>query len=83
MNDADLETIINRYQSRIQRDGFMGLDFNMCAICIASRRLGRTVEFSKPGNESEKMAYWAGKRSFGERRFSGEDEILEAALAHQ
>ena len=81
MNKLDLYRLVLDASQDMQKNGFVGLDFNMAVTCICSKRLGIKVKFSlQDDNQYEQnVDYWARKRDCGHLHVSNEDEVLQHA----
>jgi hypothetical protein len=79
MSGRNLNDLFDFFQSKTDRDGYVGLDFNMAILCIISKRTGRFVEFIILEDYKNKIEYWASKRHFGEVHFPSEEKMLERA----
>lgn len=84
----NLDALFDAVKSDLQQNGFVGMDYNMCVLCIIAKRTGKKLEFQKgrapaTGTEKtyeEKLDYWARKvRWFDHIKVSTEDEMLAHA----
>ena len=86
-NDMDLNALFDAAKADLDKNGFVGMDYNMCVLCIIAKRTGRKLQFAQgrvpaTGMElsyEDKLDYWARKRHFGHLQVRDEDDMLAHA----
>lgn len=87
LTEDQLNRLFDAAKADLDEQGFVGMDYNMCVLCIIAQRTGRKLKFMKgrvPATGMEqtyeaKLDYWARKRHFGHLQVASEDDMLAHA----
>lgn len=82
----DLKKLFDATKANLDEYGFVGMDYNMCVLCVIARRTGRKLKFMEgripaTGMErtyDDKLTYWIGKLQWMNHVHT-EDELLADA----